>query len=282
MRPKPETTGINKYEPRVFRHGRLRAGVFALAATLGIFGDRHMPDIELFNHRSSPDISSDSIEIMTANVHGWVGYNGNNFDDFSAALEREKPDVVCMQEVLADGEELRKLYQQGYNVLFSTTIRYPFRGRFGNAILSKAPLSLVKVVKLPNRQTVTPRNGVLFAVETEAGKLDFFNTHLSTSLSESTSQTARAFDEVGDLMQGACGDFNQTPAQLASGRFGRMMSVEPAYYAFSTFPAAEPSRRIDYVLSECGVIDSTKSHQVYIGSDHLAVSETMDISACHN
>mgnify|MGYP001416142084 CR=1 FL=1 len=276
----PENSGGNIKTPKSARRRKLRAGLFGLAAAIGLLGDKQLPDIALYNHPETQEIADDDIKIMTANVHGWQGYSGNNFDTFSEALVKEQPDIVCMQEVLADGEELRKLYEEGYNVLFSTTIRYPFRGRFGNAVLSRAPLSLVEVVKLPNPHTVTPRNGIMFAVETTKGKLDFFNTHLSTNQAESNMQAERAFHAVGDLLQGACGDFNQTPEQIALGSFGRMLVTRPPLVAYPTFPAREPSRKIDHVLSECGVSDPEQSYSAYIDSDHLAAVEVMDISGC--
>lgn len=277
----PEVSGGDRKPTKVAKHRKLRAGLFGLGAAVALFGDRHLADVELFNHKNATEVSSDDIKIMTANIHGWEGYSGNNFDKFSEALDKENPDVVCMQEVLADGEELRKLYEQGYNVLFSATIRYPFRGRFGNAVLSKAPLSLVEIVNLPNPHTVTPRNGILFAIETDEGKLDFFNTHLSTNPNESSMQSDRAYGAVGDLWQGACGDFNQTPEQVSAGPFGRMMVAKEVYFAFSTFPSKEPRRRIDYVLSECGITDISQSHGVYIDSDHRAAVEVLDVSDCH-
>lgn len=260
---------------------KLLAGCLAVSSFFLMSGDVKLPDIVELNHTHASSDIEDTMTVMTANVHGWQTTNHqNNFKNFQETLETEKPDIACMQEVLADGPELQQLFDDGYNVLFATTIWYPTKGRFGNAVISKSPIDLKQVVSLPNPTTVTPRNAIVFEVKTSEGAIDMMNVHLSINSNESLQQLNNLSAEEGKHIQMACGDFNQQPKAVSAGPFGRMASPKILRVGLATFPASDPEREIDYVLPGCGVIDNNKTHTAFIGSDHLSRIEEIDITQC--
>ena len=146
---------------------KLLAGCLAVSSFFLMSGDVKLPDIVELNHTHASSDIEDTMTVMTANVHGWQTTNHqNNFKNFQETLETEKPDIACMQEVLADGPELQQLFDDGYNVLFATTIWYPTTGRLGNAVISISPLDLKQVLRFPNQSHVTPKTAIVFEVKT--------------------------------------------------------------------------------------------------------------------
>lgn len=259
-----------------------RMGLLGLVLCLGLMGDTYPPDVIQFNHPKSGSIDDDKFKIITANVHGWQGANGNNFNQFRSVLRQKKPDLVCMQEVATEGDELSGLYEQGYNVIFSTTKRNVFGDRFGNAVLSKGPMKLVEIVKLSNPDSQYPRNGILVSIGAPRSNIEFLNMHLSIYNSESADQAKTAYREAGDLAHALCGDMNQQPDTVEDGPFGKMMPPATVNNHTLTFPADNPDRQIDYVLpvQECGSVYKNATEVIDIGSDHLGLSVTMDLSNC--
>lgn len=264
------------------RPRKLMLGVLAVASFLGLAGDIQIPEITEMHHSSSRPSIDDDMSVMTANVHSWKTVNGkNNFDIFMNILKKEDPDIACLQEVLADGTELQKIYQEGYNVLFATTIWYPFKGRFGNAVISQSPIEISDVVGLPHPSTVTPRNAISFKIETADGPIDMLNVHLSINAEESAGQL-RHLKSRENKVEMMCGDFNQQPKTVIAGPFGKLASPGMLRDNVLTFPSQDPSREIDYILPGCGVLDNSETKTIYIGSDHLARIEHIYISGCEN
>lgn len=257
-------------------------GFMGLALSLSLMGDAYPSDLIQLNHPKSVAVDENKFKIITANVRGWQGAKGNNFSQFSGVLKQEKPDVVCMQEVRAEGDELSRLYEQGYNVIFSSTKRNVFGDRFGNAVLSRGPMKLVEIVKLSNPDSEQPRNGILVSIGAPKNKIEFLNMHLSIYRPESSDQAQTAYQEVGDSANALCGDMNQQPDTVKNGPFGKMMPISTQRNPTLTFPARNPDRQIDYILptNDCGIVDQSATHTIDIGSDHLALSVTMDMSDC--
>lgn len=273
-----EQAPTNQSPARVQKLGKkLVASFMALYSGLFIGSDARLPDNLLLEHPNSRPFVDSELKIMTANVHGWKGGNGSNFSEFTEALEQTNPDIVCMQEVLADGDELMGLHDMGYNVYFDTTKRDISLGRFGNAVMSRSRVNIIDTVRLQNPRTASPRNAIFFEIETVEKTLPIANTHLSIDGQESSMQAQKLYSEIGHQVAVMCGDFNQSPETISSGPFGRM-ALSPTT-ATHTFPAHSPRIEIDHIISECGDTASP-TELADIGSDHLARIETIDISNC--
>lgn len=280
-----EKTPGDKYKkPNLLKRVR-KIARSAIAATvilcplLATEADSPLPAAIHFRHPDSQPLDSNDLVVMTANVHGWNGQHGNNFNTFMKAIKNENPDVICMQEVVADGPELRNLHQAGYNVSFDTTVHYPFKGRFGNALASRPTMEGTSAIRLPNPYTWIPRNAISMNMPTDEGTISLTNTHLSTNSSESVTQSGWLSASIKRSADILCGDFNQSPEQVLAGSFGRMVVPNLAEAEeLPTFPARQPKRAIDFVISECGIRKSITLTD--IDSDHLAKTVTLDISDC--
>jgi len=99
-----------------------------------------------------------------------------------AELERLEPDLVGLQEVLSYGAGRGQAEQLaaplGYDVVFGAASRRPDGDLFGNALLTRLPVRRRATVPLPS-DGVEPRSLLCALVDTPAGELPVFVTHLA-------------------------------------------------------------------------------------------------------
>lgn len=250
----------------------------------------HPNTVEEMYHESGKDHEGDELTIMTVNVHDWkeddsdfaeslVG-DTNVLQELRGALNQYNPDIVCAQEV-AKGEELDTLFNDGYNIIHATTVRYPFIKETGNAVLSSLPLKLVEVERLPNSETNTPRNAILFEVELENNRaLAMSATHLGTDKNERRIQSETMMQKFGDYHKGTCGDLNADDKEIKGSPMGALQGIGNLRANFPTHPARNPTKEIDHIMLACGKSSLGAKETFLFGSDHLGVVETFDISAC--
>jgi endonuclease/exonuclease/phosphatase family metal-dependent hydrolase len=99
-----------------------------------------------------------------------------------AELERLEADLVGLQEVLSYGDgrgQAEELADPlGYDVVFAAACRRPDGDLFGNALLSRLPVRQRATIALP-ADGVEPRSLLCALVDTPAGELPVFVTHLA-------------------------------------------------------------------------------------------------------
>lgn len=279
----PEITeDVDARQSLIGRFGRkaLAAAMLTLCLT-GVKSSAETTDEIFLRNSDARQEIENGITVMTANVHSWSDLNGQpNIDRFTSEVSHLKPDVICMQEVLADGKELQQIYKLGYSVYFHTTLEYPFRGKYGNAFATNAPVSSVVTEFLPSTSLMNlqPRNIIYFDIETAEGELSFGNVHLSTTPGESQRQLEH-IGRNGRRLDFLCGDLNQTSDTVESGPLAEMASNNTGGSDAETFPAHKPNRKIDHILSSCG-IRATEPVLKEFGSDHLLDSERFFIWGC--
>ena len=99
-----------------------------------------------------------------------------------AELERLEPDLVGLQEVLGYGEGRGQAEELaaplGYEVVYAAACRRPDGDLFGNALLTRLPVRDRVTIALP-ADGVEPRSLLCALVDTPAGELPVFVTHLA-------------------------------------------------------------------------------------------------------
>lgn len=220
-----------------------------------------------------------AIRVLTLNI--WN--RGDPWDErlrvIRAGLAAVRPDVVCLQEVLAlpDFDQARMIAEgTGYHVAFGRDGDDHYL--FGNAILSRWPVARTAVRPLPRGGTVENRAVTFASLATPFGSLPVFTTHLNWRLDQGHVRVQQVRDLVafidretdgGELPAVLAGDFNAEPdsdeVRYLRGLTG--LGGECVYFcdcwaaagdgsAGATFvrrnPYAgtghEPDRRIDYVF----------------------------------
>lgn len=199
-------------------------------------------------------------------------------------ITAHQPDFVALQEVVSSSW----IANRAEVIATSTTPRYDWTWKKshaatgvdeGVAVLTRWPVSWRGDVALPHKDTFLGfiRIVVGVEVETAAGPLAFFSTHLMVDEKEKEKAdqalAAGAFAESRTLPRGSflAGDMNAKPDQLAmkvlrgaASHSGvsldyldgwlHLRPAEPGY----TFPSNAPEKRIDYIYAVPGT-ESTPS-----------------------
>ena len=232
------------------------------------------------------------VRVMTYNIH--QGFHTRGFlaiEDQARVIEEQRPDIVALQEVsrgwVIDGS---------FDMLvwLSRRLDMPYvwgpaaDSVWGNAILSRYPMSGARTVPMPNNdQLELDRSYMTVRIDVGEGEpVTMIATHLHNVKDEENSRVpqARALVEAWDKSKRTVvlGDLNAVPGGQAIGLLTEAGLVD-AYDASGgdlveghTALFGDPPRRIDYIwLSpDLRVVDfSLVGGQA---SDHLGVVATVD------
>jgi endonuclease/exonuclease/phosphatase family metal-dependent hydrolase len=234
------------------------------------------------------------LRVLSYNIHHGEGVDGKlDLPRIAGAIKSVKPDLVALQEVDLGTERTNKVDQgaelarlTGMNVVFGGNIRYQ-GGDYGNAVLSRLPISRHKNHPLPNFDDGEQR-GVL-QVEVELpdgyGTLLFLATHLDhRSGDRERVASAKAINELvaesKDQPAVLAGDLNDVPDSRTLGEFGTVWT-QANENALPTIPVDRPTKQIDFILFrpaerwkavEVVVLDEA------VASDHRAIFAVLELS----
>jgi len=235
--------------------------------------------------------------IMTYNVHACRGVDGKlDVGRIAAVIAQSRPDIVALQEVDVRRRRSGRV-DQAHAIAEQLGMHFHFNAalqveeeRYGDAVLSLLPMTVVKSGPLPNLRKLTVRGrkieledrGALW-VEIEVGgrRLQVVNTHLGLVPFEQRAQTQALLGP--DWLQAApeplilLGDFNATPRYAAYKRMTERLSdarrLAPGRAAAPTFPSQLPILRLDHLFVSPGVrvdgVHAPDTALARVASDHL-------------
>jgi endonuclease/exonuclease/phosphatase family metal-dependent hydrolase len=231
------------------------------------------------------------LRIMSYNVHGCVGMDGQmSTERIARVIARHNPDVICLQEL----DALRKRSKgidQAHKIAQYLEMKYHFHPvfcheeeQYGNAILSRYPLTLIKMGALPQlktSETYEPRGAMLVSLDFQGIKLNLINTHLSIWPHERILQLKALLSPewLGkhDVPTVLCGDFNAMPGSKAykkvCEKFKDSQRLLPNHRPYRTWFGRYPLSQIDHIF----VTPQFKVNAAYVphtsldkvASDHL-------------
>jgi len=214
------------------------------------------------------------LRVVTYNVRGFR----DGLDEVVEAVERVTPDVLLLQESGAR-RKLRALAASTGMEAVSDPWSPP-RRRVKNAVLVRPPWRVVqhRLHRFDGSTRFYPR-GALVAQAGRAGRRIWaVSTHLGLAPSERIAH-ARELTDVCAGLSGAPivlgGDLNATPEQRApawlADRYWDAWAAAGSGTG-DTFPASDPTARIDYVFASAGlVVDAASVGKAPDASDHLPV-----------
>jgi len=198
------------------------------------------------------------LRVLCYNIH-----HGRGMDDrvdlqrIADVIRRVQPDLVALQEVdnrtmrtggVDQTSELARL--TGLQGKFVKQIDFE-GGEYGQAILSKFPLSEVQVHWLPGMPQRERRIAGVVEVLVAGQQLSFVTTHLHHA--NETFRTQQV-DELNRLFGDAehpfvlAGDLNAEPLSQPLLNLVKVWSVAQQAPELKTFPADLPTKQLDYVL----------------------------------
>jgi endonuclease/exonuclease/phosphatase family metal-dependent hydrolase len=245
-----------------------------------------------------------SVCVATYNVHRCVGIDLRRSEARVAeVISTSGADLVGLQELSlrrarsGESDQAANIAQQlGWNVLFQPSLQNR-REDFGDAIISRYPLRLVRAAELPGKGPWLcrePRVALWAEVETPLGPIHIMNTHLGLGRAERLlqAQWLAGPDWLASALPktplALVGDLNCLPGsrpyrQLTTClRDVRESSARRT--ALRTFPTYLPLFAVDYILvNECLQLTNVRVHRTAlarIASDHFPlVAELRKVSA---
>jgi endonuclease/exonuclease/phosphatase family metal-dependent hydrolase len=238
------------------------------------------------------------VRIVTYNVHSCIGLDGRcDPGRIAAVIAEMAPDVACLQEVDV-GRQRTGAINQVAEVARSLAMEFHFHatiqevsGRYGDAILSKTPLTAIRADHLPEVPRPLPREarGVIRVETTVAGRpWQIINTHFGLGHGE---RRLQAHALVRDWILPAlsrpplvlCGDFNSRPGSVIHRILGgplRDVFAELRQPRPRTFPTRWPLICLDYIFASPDVTiaraDCAISPMSQLASDHFPIVAEFD------
>lgn len=241
------------------------------------------------------------ISVMTYNIHSCIGVDGQVSPmRIAEVISEYAPDMVALQEV--DNEIARTgmvnqvaVIGEALGMSYHFHPNTPFNGgHFGNALLSRHSLRIVKTGLFPRyqcRRELERRGAILAEVEIEARCIRVLNTHLGLRRMERKAQvekllghewvglTNRSFPVI------LCGDFNAHPlsmvCRLLKRQFRDVQGCLRRQRSRKTWHSNYPIVRIDHVFvsPDFTVRDVLvpRTARTRIASDHLPVIAHLEI-----
>lgn len=236
---------------------------------------------------------ADTLRVLVYNIHAGKDAAGEGNLERVAGLIRETgADLVLLQEVdrgtrrSGGVDQLAVLEgRTGLVGAFGKTLDYQ-GGDYGIAVLSRWPVARDTLIRLPVEPAQAraggsrePRGVLRVRVDAPSGWLDVLNTHLDASPggARRRQEVATVLRVAGELRAGKGavligGDLNAEPGSPTVGRLTGAGWVD-AWRACGegdgrTYPADEPSKRIDYLFLEPGGSCSAARVPATEASDH--------------
>ncbi|HBJ38709.1 MAG TPA: endonuclease [Planctomycetaceae bacterium] len=227
------------------------------------------------------------LRVLSYNIHHCEGVDRKlDVQRIAEVVRSVQPDIVALQEVDQNVKRSRSVDQPaqlaeltGMRVVFGANI--PLQGgQYGNAILSRFPITSYKNHLLP-RIDDSEQRGVIEAIiagPAPLGQLVFLATHLDYRADERERlASAKMINDLvakrADAAAILAGDMNATPESETMRQLSTVWKITNDDPQF-TIPVSEPTKQIDFILSappakwqaiETRVLDEA------VASDHRAI-----------
>ncbi|HYI16288.1 MAG TPA: endonuclease/exonuclease/phosphatase family protein [Thermomicrobiales bacterium] len=225
------------------------------------------------------------LRVMTYNIQ--AGFSRENIFDLeqtAQTIELNKPDIVILQEISRGWLVLTGIDEVMW---LSQRLDMPFYfgaasddGLWGNAILTRAPVSDEEVRKFTSSENFK-RSAIGVAVETEAGPLWTFATHLDNPDGASEVRLEQVEQLLafwnGRIPAVIAGDFNAPPDSDVVQRMYEA-SFDDSAALFGDATTSEDERRIDYIFTSPGIeVTKVRIDDIWT-SDHLPVTTWLTLA----
>lgn len=233
---------------------------------------------------------------MTYNVHSCVGNDRRLAPErIAEVIASSRSEVVCLQELDA-GRKRTGLIRQAETLARELDMQFHFfpairaaSEEYGDAILSRHPLRVVRTGALPQPSSmVEPRGALWVEVETEGAKWQVINTHLGLGRGERRAQACALAAWIAAAQAARpvvfCGDLNSRSGSAVHQLLGN--NLRDAQTAANggmkrTFSTRLPWICLDYIYVSTDV--HVRSAQVLmtplarIASDHFPLVAELEL-----
>lgn len=240
-------------------------------------------------------INTNELKVMTYNIHHANPPSKPNvidIDAIAAAINKEKPDIVALQEVDVNtgrsgiNEAVVLAEKTKMNFYFAKAIDFD-GGQYGVAILSRYSLSNGTTHKLPTLEGTNGEPRVLATANiTLNGKqLTIACTHLDAQRSDTN--RILQINKIVEIFQDEknpvilAGDLNTSSGSTVINTLDQFFTRTCTQNCAFTFPQNNPTREIDFIAFKPAAAFTVQEHRVAeekYASDHLPVVVTLRIN----
>ena len=232
------------------------------------------------------------LRVLCYNIHHAEGVDGKlDVPRIARVILSVKPDLVALQEMDQKTKRTQKVDQVAelarltkMKSVFGANIDFQ-GGHYGNAILSRFPITRHKNHHLPNMDSGEQR-GVLesvIKVSKEEGIL-FMVTHLDHRRPDAERRASAKFinqmiGEQKNIPAILAGDFNDVPSSPTLKELGKLW-VRTNSEITPTVPVTKPVRQIDYILvrpKDRWKVVETQVLDEAVASDHRAIFAVIEL-----
>lgn len=230
------------------------------------------------------------LRVLTYNIH--MAFDADSVpapETLARVIDASRADLVALQEVgrgwtVNGGADLAQWLQwrlPQYRLVYG-----PMNGDlWGNAILSRYPISSSGAIRYAIRKSAFQRGLVWATIPTVRGELLFINTHFSPYAPYEHDRLAQAGDlvEFWEARPRAiiAGDFNAVPTSPVIQRVRAAglqdLAARHGLGDAPTYSALDPYERIDYIFASSDVDSLVAAVSRVTASDHLPVLVTVRV-----
>ena len=236
------------------------------------------------------------MKCMSINIQHGLHFTEHKIDlaHIAKTIANENPDLVVMNEVYGKGEgaafvgqaeEIAKIL--GYHAFFAPAIDITGHGPYGNALLSRTPLTECEVVNVPKAPRLykgyyEDRCMAKAITEVEGKKVTLLGIHfgLQPDEAELCVKTVVKAVKESEYPVVLMGDFNLTPDSPILNPIRELLTDTDAFYKGEcnyTFPTDKPDIKIDYIfVSPAFTVKNVDIPQV-VAADHLPVTADVEL-----
>ena len=234
-----------------------------------------------------------NLRVLSYNIHHGEGVDHKlDLKRIARVIKSVSPDVVALQEVDRGTERTDRVDQPAelarltnMKVLFERNIDYQ-GGQYGNAILSKLPITRHENVHLPLLDDGEQRGLLIAELKWQSQEILFLCTHLDFRADDH--ERLASAKRINNLIEKRASKPAILAGDLNASRDSAVLKIFTEKWAITnerelpTVPVSKPKRQIDFVLTlrstswkviEVRVLDEA------IASDHRAILAILQLQA---
>lgn len=230
------------------------------------------------------------MKCMSINIQHGLHFTERKIDlaHIAKTIQNENPDLVVMNEVYGKGEgaafvgqaeEIAKML--GYHAFFAPAIDIKGHGPYGNALLSRTPLTECEVVNVPKAPRLykgyyEDRCMAKAVTEVDGKKVTLLGIHFGLQPDEAELCVETVVKAVKESSYPVVlmGDFNLTPDSTILDPIRALLTDTDTYFKGEcnfTFPTDKPDIKIDYIFVSPELTVKAVDIPQVVAADHLPV-----------
>jgi endonuclease/exonuclease/phosphatase family metal-dependent hydrolase len=233
------------------------------------------------------------IKIMSYNTQHCLNFLTQkiDFDLIANTIKNCGADIIGLQEIRGEGpredyvDQIKVLSEKtGFYYYFAEAIKVDDTNPYGNAILSKYPITSAETIAIPDPEVKKYKDGyetrcILKAKIDVADGLNIIVSHFGLNKDEQKNAVTTVLENLPDEKCVLMGDFNMKPKNRILKPIKEKLfdTAEMFECKKLSYPSDKPRVKIDYIFVSKDLCVSSADIPEIISSDHRPYISTVEI-----